>query len=35
MKARASSLTGEKSKIEWLIELRRWKRPFGPAGFIA
>src|SRR6201987_3633760 len=35
MKARASSVTGEKSKIEWLIRLSRWKRPFGPAGFIA
>jgi hypothetical protein len=35
MKARASSRTGEKLKIEWLIELSRWKRPFGPAGFMA
>src|SRR5262245_44256197 len=34
MKARASSRTGEKLKIEWLIELSKWKRPFGPEGFM-
>src|SRR6516165_7530821 len=35
MNATASSLTGEKLKIEWLIESSRWNRPFGPAGFCA
>src|SRR5262252_5931910 len=35
MKVRASSRTGEKLKIEWLIELSKWKRPLGPAGFMA
>src|SRR5215467_15897781 len=35
MNAIASSFTGEKLKIEWLIESSRWNRPFGPAGFCA
>src|ERR1041384_2587910 len=34
MKARASCRAGEKLKIEWLIGLSRWNRPFGPAGFL-
>ena len=32
-KSCASFSCGEKLKIEWLIAPRKWKRPFGPAGF--